>query len=68
MALICTGLFTGCGEKKPAPGAAGGAPGGGKRGGGGAAPVYAGQVQKKVVPLVIEAIGAVEPIRTTAVR
>ena len=41
---------------------------GGKRGGGGAAPVYAGQVQKKVVPLVIEAIGAVEPIRTTAVR
>ena len=63
IALICTGLFTGCGEKSPAPGA-----GGGKRGGGGAAPVYAGQVQKKIVPLVIEAIGAVEPIRTTAVR
>lgn len=64
IALICTGLFTGCGEKSPAPGAGGG----GKRGGGGAAPVYAGQVQKKIVPLVIEAIGAVEPIRTTAVR
>ena len=68
IALICTGLFTGCGEKSPAPGAAGGSSGGGKRGGGGAAPVYAGQVQKKIVPLVIEAIGAVEPIRTTAVR
>ena len=54
IALICTGLFTGCGEKSPAPGAGGG----GKRGGGGAAPVYAGQVQKKIVPLVIEAIGA----------
>ena len=68
IALICTGLFSGCGEKNPAPGAAGGSSGGGKRGGGGAAPVYAGQVQKKIVPLVIEAIGAVEPIRTTAVR
>lgn len=63
VALICTGLVSGCGEKSPSPGA-----GGGKRGGGGAAPVYAGQVQKKIVPLVIEAIGAVEPIRTTAVR
>ena len=68
IALICTGLFAGCGDKPSSPGAGGGASGGGKRGGGGAAPVYAGQVQKKVVPLVIEAIGAVEPIRTTAVR
>ena len=68
IALICTGLFAGCGDKPSSPGAGGGASGGGKRGGGGAAPVYAGQVQKKIVPLVIEAIGAVEPIRTTAVR
>jgi len=68
IALICTGLFAGCGDKPSSPGSGGGASGGGKRGGGGAAPVYAGQVQKKVVPLVIEAIGAVEPIRTTALR
>jgi multidrug efflux system membrane fusion protein len=57
----------GCGESKPAgaPGGGGGAKGGR---GGGAAPVLAGTVQRKVVPLMIEAIGAVEPIRTTAVR
>lgn len=65
VALLAT--LTGCGEKAATPTAAGG--GGGKRGGGGGpAPVYVGQVQKKNVPLVIEAIGAVEPIRTTAVR
>lgn len=65
--------LTGCGEKAAAPtaggaGGGGGGGGGGKRSGGGPAPVYVGQVQKKNVPLVIEAIGAVEPIRTTAVR
>ncbi len=66
--------LTGCGEKAATPtagaaGAGAGGGGGGKRGGGGgSAPVYVGQVQKKNVPLVIEAIGAVEPIRTTAVR
>ncbi len=62
--------LTGCGEKAATPTAGGaGGGGGGKRGGGGGpAPVYVGQVQKKNVPLVIEAIGAVEPIRTTAVR
>jgi len=59
--------LSGCGETKPAGGAggAGGAKGGR---GGGAAPVLAGTVQRKTVPLMIEAIGAVEPIRTTAVR
>src|SRR4030095_15724043 len=48
----------------------GGKGGGGKggRGGGGPAPVLVAQAQKKIVPLVIEAIGAVEPIRTTAIR
>lgn len=54
-------VLSGCGESKPAAGAKAGR-------GGGAAPVYAGKVQRKVVPLVIEAIGAVEPIRATAVR
>jgi multidrug efflux system membrane fusion protein len=55
----------GCGE---AP-SAGGPGKGGKGGkGGGAAPVLVATAQNKIVPLVIEAIGAVEPIRTTAVR
>lgn len=55
--------LTGCGEKAAAP-----SPGGGGKRGGGAVPVLAGQAKVKIVPLVIEAIGAVEPIRTTAVR
>jgi membrane fusion protein, multidrug efflux system len=49
----------------------GGGGGGGKgkgKGAGGPAPVIVGKVQRKVVPLVIDAIGAVEPIRSTAVR
>lgn len=58
-------LLTGCGDKPSAPAGSGG---GGKKGGGGPAPVYVGTVQKKTVPLVIEAIGAVEPMRTTVVR
>lgn len=76
--LPCRALLTGlsasvlvlflsaCGEKSQA--AAGAKGGKGGRGGGGAAPVLVGQAQRKIVPLVIEAIGAVEPIRTTAVR
>ncbi len=58
-------LLAGCGEK-----AAGPAPGGGAKGGRGgqAAPVIAGTAQKKIVPLVLDAIGAVEPMRATAVR
>lgn len=63
-ASIIVSLLSGCGEK---PAAASG--GGGKGGrGGGTAPVVVGQAQRKIVPLVIEAIGAVEPIRATAVR
>lgn len=61
-------LLAGCGEKAAAPAAAGGSAGGAKGGRGGAAPVLAGKAQRKIVPLVIEAIGAVEPIRSTAVR
>ncbi|HSQ11696.1 MAG TPA: efflux RND transporter periplasmic adaptor subunit [Candidatus Deferrimicrobium sp.] len=64
--ILAASLLAGCGGGK-AP-AAGGA-GGGKAGrGGGAAPVLVATAQRKVVPLEIQAIGAVEPIRTTAVR
>jgi multidrug efflux system membrane fusion protein len=71
-ALLLAIIVSGCGEKPSAAnGSGGGKAGGGKGGkggGGGPAPVLVGQAQKKVVPLVIEAIGAVEPIRTTAIR
>jgi membrane fusion protein, multidrug efflux system len=60
-ALAVAFLCAGCGEK----GAAGG--GGGGRGGG-AAPVFVSTAVRKEVPLVIEAIGAVEPIQTAAIR
>ncbi|MFZ9837151.1 MAG: efflux RND transporter periplasmic adaptor subunit [Opitutaceae bacterium] len=56
-------LLAGCGGQAPA--------GGGKAGKGtkgGAAPVLVAAAERKVVPLALEAIGAVEPIRTTAVR
>ncbi len=58
-------LLAGCGEKPATP-----SPGGGAKGGKGgpAAPVLAGTAQRVVVPLVLEAIGAVEPMRATAVR
>lgn len=58
-------FFAGCGES-PSGGETGK---GGRAGkGAGAAPVLVARAQTKIVPLVIEAIGAVEPIRTTAVR
>jgi multidrug efflux system membrane fusion protein len=67
--VVLTVLLMGCGDKAPAAARSSGRGGGkGGRGGGGPAPVLVGTAQKKVVPLVIEAIGAVEPIRTTAVR
>lgn len=59
MLALLTLAVAGCGKKA--------APGGAAKGGG-AAPVIVGQVQRKVVPLVIDAIGSVEPIRTTSVR
>jgi multidrug efflux system membrane fusion protein len=58
-------LLAGCGKS---PNAGAGAKAGKGKGGGGAAPVLTGTVQRKKVPLVVEAIGAVEPIRMTAVR
>jgi membrane fusion protein, multidrug efflux system len=59
-ALLLAASFAGCGDAKPAAPAA--------KKGAAAAPVLVAQVQKKVVPLVIDAIGAVEPIRGTIVR
>jgi multidrug efflux system membrane fusion protein len=55
--------LAGCGEGAPA---AGGAKGGKK--GGGPAPVLVGKAVRKIVPVEIEAIGAVEAIRTTGIR
>jgi multidrug efflux system membrane fusion protein len=63
---LCGALLAGCG--KTGTPAEGGGGGGKKKGAGGPAPVIVGRVQKKVVPLVIDAIGAVEPIRSTAIR
>src|SRR5690606_16895759 len=63
-ALLCTlvvsSLLAGCSEKAPSQAKSGK--------GGGAAPVLVGQALRRKVPVVIEAIGAVEPIRMTAVR
>ena len=72
-AMIVAAVPFGCAEKSKATaggegGGSGGKGGKGGKGGGGPAPVIVGQVQRKIVPLVIEAIGAVEPIRTTAIR
>lgn len=63
LAATAFAALTGCGDKPAGQGAAGA----GKRGSA-AAPVYVAQAKTKVVPLVIEAIGAVEPIRTTTIR
>jgi len=62
--------LAGCGETPSSGGAK--APGGkgGKsgKGGGGPAPVLVGEVQLRKVPLTIEAIGAIEPVRSSTVR
>ncbi|MFZ9746556.1 MAG: efflux RND transporter periplasmic adaptor subunit, partial [Opitutaceae bacterium] len=56
-------LLAGCGGQAPAGGGQAG-----KGTPGGAAPRLVAAAERKVVPLALEAIGAVEPIRTTAVR
>ena len=65
LALVAVALTTlawaGCADKDKAVAGRG-------RGGAGAAPVFAAQVQRKIVPLVLDAIGAVEPSRTAALR
>jgi multidrug efflux system membrane fusion protein len=63
LALASILLLAGCGGQAPAGGAKAG-----KGAKGGAAPVLVAQAERKVVPLALEAIGAVEPIRSTAVR
>jgi multidrug efflux system membrane fusion protein len=67
-AALALAAFSGCTEKNPASAAGGGGGRGGRGGGGGPAPVLVGQVHRKVVPLVIDAIGAVEPIRSAGIR
>lgn len=62
--------LAGCGETPSSGGTQG--PGGksGKsgKGGGGPAPVLVSEVQRRKVPLTIEAIGAIEPVRSSTVR
>jgi multidrug efflux system membrane fusion protein len=68
---MITLLFAGCGEKPQAAGGAAGSGGGGAkggRGGGGPAPVIVGTAVRKKVPLVIDAIGAVEASRSAGIR
>ena len=65
--LLVAASLTGCGEKSETV-AAGGGGRGGRGGGGGSAPVMIAKAQRKTVPLVIDAIGAVEPIRSAAIR
>jgi multidrug efflux system membrane fusion protein len=66
IAAVALTLF-GCSGKSGAE-ANGRGPRAGMGGGGGAAPVVVGHVQRKIVPLVVDAIGTVEPIRSAAVR
>jgi multidrug efflux system membrane fusion protein len=69
IAVSALALFTAaCGEKPAADakGASGGAKGG--RGGGGAAPVVTAQAVRKPIPLVIDAIGVIESMRSAAIR
>ncbi|HVS52275.1 MAG TPA: efflux RND transporter periplasmic adaptor subunit [Opitutaceae bacterium] len=66
LALVALVFSAGCGEKSSAGGGGGGR--GGRGGGGGPAPVVVGKVERKVVPVVIDAIGSVEPIRSAAIR
>lgn len=56
---------SGCGQQSTAQTKSGGKAG---KGGGGPAPVLVSQVHRKRVPLAINAIGVVEPLRTTAIR
>lgn len=58
-ALVAVLLVTSCSKQAAAPGG---------RGAGGPAPVLVAKAQTKVVPLTLEAIGAVEPSRTATVR
>ncbi|MDB6126559.1 MAG: Efflux transporter periplasmic adaptor subunit [Verrucomicrobia bacterium] len=54
---VSLGVLAGCAEKTKGPGRA--AP---------PAPVFVGKAERRVVPLTLDAIGAVEPIQTSALR
>lgn len=58
LACALLGLATGCSGKSKSGGHAGTTP----------APVYVAKAMRKVVPLTLDAIGAVEPLRSSAVR
>jgi len=62
LALALLAGTAGCGDKS------GPSAGSGKSARAAAAPVLVGQVRKKVVPILIDAIGAVEPIRSATIR
>lgn len=67
--LIASVGLGGCGQKTEGTSTkTGGGKGGKGKGGGGPAPVLVGTVTRQKVPVVIDAIGAVEPSRNTAVR
>jgi multidrug efflux system membrane fusion protein len=68
LALVLALSLGGCSDNSPPAAGAGAGRGGGRGGAGGAAPVLVGHVQRKVVPLTLDAIGAVEAIRTAALR
>ncbi len=68
LTLLLALALGGCSRDAQPTAGAGGGRGGGRGGAGGPAPVLVGQVQRKVVPLTLDAIGAVEPIRTAALR
>jgi multidrug efflux system membrane fusion protein len=59
-ALLALAGLAGCAKKAAAPASG--------RGGGGPAPVTTAKVEHKVMPVALNAIGAVEPIRTASVR
>ena len=59
ISVAVTISLSGCADKSASRGG---------RGAGSAAPVIAGKVERKVVPLNLEAVGAVEPSRTASVR
>jgi multidrug efflux system membrane fusion protein len=66
--ILVLGL-AGCGETPSAGGAKASGGKSGKSGkGGGPAPVLVGEVQVRKVPITIEAIGAIEPLRSSTVR
>jgi multidrug efflux system membrane fusion protein len=59
-------ILSGCGDAPPAGAKGGGGKSG--KGGGSPAPVLVSQAQMRVVPLTIEAIGAIEPLRSSTIR